>query len=229
MPRSRRPNRIASRAAGAAVLAAAASALAAAPASAFFEPFSRSGDLDGDPGVETVRTALSSFHGQRGTQVRVQDTCADGAELDQPISGTQESLARLNLVEADPEPGREVFLELRSGASGRAGEARVVAWRAPVEEGDCPDPRTLFRYSTPRSSSRPPRGALPGASSFAVKVRDVETALPGREIVLDEYFLGRRVPAACCPEFRKRRWLYYEPGVERYVAYDVAVKRLRVR
>ena len=197
-------------------------AMTAASALAFYEPFEKGGDLDGDPGVESARTAPVIVSGEQWTEVRVSDACPDGTTTDRRISGVEESLGHLRLVEADTVAGREVFVDLRSGASGRAGEFRLVAWRPAVP---CPAPRTLFSYATERSS-RPPRGALRGASNFRALVRNVERRFPGREVVLDEFFVGRG-GAGCCPSFRKRRYFRFDRRSDRYKRYRTRVTRLR--
>ena len=206
-----------------ALLAAAAIAAAtAASALAFYEPFERRGDLDGDPVVEQVRTAPYPVRGEQWTQVRVIDDCPNGAVVNRRISGVEESLGHLRLLKADTIAGREVFVDLRSGASGRAGEARLVAWR---RRGACSAPRRLFGYDTERSS-RPPRGALRGASSFAARVTNADRRFRGREVVLDEFFITRG-GAGCCPSFRKRRYLRYDRRADRYRQYRTRVTRLR--
>jgi hypothetical protein len=190
-------------------------ALSSATALSFYEPVTRSADLDGDSVQETARTVPRDMGGEQWTTVHVRDDCM-GGPVDRRIAGVQESLGFLRTRPADTVPGREVFVDLRSGASGRAGEARVVAWRA--GDTDCGQPRRLFAYSTGRSS-RPPRGALPGASNFQVQVRDITARFRGREVILDEYFLSRDRPASCCPRFRKRSLFRYDPLDDRYERY----------
>ena len=207
------------------LLGAALAAASGASALAFYEPVEKRGDLDGDAGIERARTAPRPVDGEQWTEVRVSDDCPDGTLTDRRISGVEESLARLRLVAADTRPGREVFVELRSGASGRNGEARLVAWRSTER---CPGPRRLFRYRTERSS-RPPRGALRGASNFGASVRDVERRFAGREVVLDEAFVTRRAPSGCCPSFQKRSYFRYDARSDRYRRYRTRVVRLPTR
>lgn len=208
------------------VLVAATIAMAAATsAPAFFEPVERRGDLDGDAGIERAFTAPRPVRGEEWTEVRVSDDCPAATATNRRISGVEESLGRLRLVAADTRPGREVFLDLRSGASGRNGETRLVAWRPTA---GCPAPRRLFAYR-PERSSRPPRGALRGAANFGAVVRDVERRFAGREVILDELYVTRRVPAGCCPSFRKRRYFRYDPRSDRYRRYRTRVTRLPTR
>ena len=197
-------------------------ALLCASAAAVFEAVTVRGDLDGDGDAETVSTVDPDGRGER-TQVNVSDECDAGGMVNRRIAGPQDSLAFLKLLRADRAPGREVFVDLRSGASGRVGEARLVAWR-PLSETSCRVPRNLFRYDSDRPSRRP-RGASE-ASSFGVVVRQLTRRYRGMEIVLDEFYVTRRVPAGCCPTFRKRSLFRYSLGRDRYVRYRTSVLRL---
>lgn len=198
-------------------------ALLCASAAAFFEATEVRGDLDGDGDPETVRTVDPDGTGQ-STQVNVLDECDVGGVTDRRIAGPEDSLAFLKLVRADRARGKEVFVDLRSGASGRNGQARVVAWR-PLSETSCRTPRNLFRYDS-RRPSRPPRGATE-ASNFAAAVRNVTRRYRGREVVLDEFYVTRRLPAGCCPTYRKRRYFRYVVSRDRYVRYRTRITRLR--
>ena len=223
-PRPRRPE-ARRRGLGLLLAAAAIAAAGGTAALAFYEPVERRGDLDGDAGIERAFTVPRSVRGEQWTEVRVSDDCPAATTTNRRVSGVEESLGRLKLVAADTRPGREVFLDLRSGASGRNGETRLVAWRP---TGGCPDPRRLFAYR-PERSSRPPRGALRGAANFGAVVRDVERRFGGREVILDEFYVTRRVPAGCCPSFRKRRYFRYDPRSDRYRGYRTRVTRLPTR
>jgi hypothetical protein len=200
-------------------------ALMCASAAAVFEPTERIGDLDGDMDNELVRAVDPDGRGER-TQVNISDECDSGGATDRRVAGPEESLASLKLVRADLARGSEVFVELRSGASGRNGQARVVAWR-PRSETSCRRPRYLFRYES-RRPSRPPRGASEYAN-FAAAVRNVTRRYRGREVLLDELYVTRRLPAGCCPSYRKRRYFRYSVARDRYVVYRTRLKRLRTR
>ena len=185
---------------------------APAAASAFYEPVSERGDLDGDGVAEEVRTVEA---GDDRTAVNVTDSCG----LDRRIAGVQDSLAFLKLLQADGLPGREVFIDLRSGATARVGEARVVALRDPDGDG-CGTPRQLWTYKRP---TRRPGGAAFFAS-FGAVVRDFDRRRAGREIRLDEHF-ARRGEAPCCPSIRKRSWYRFDSSRDRYVRYRTQVTR----
>jgi hypothetical protein len=205
-------------------------ALATAPALGFFEDHSVSGDLDGDGAAEQARTVKvpdSAYPGDDSfarTEVHVSDTCATGT-TDARVAGPQESLAFLKLPDADTRPGRELYAELRSGASGRAGEAHLVAWR-PSSTGACGEPHDLFAYRSSRYTRRP-RGTVT-MSTFAVVVKEIERRFRGREVRLTEGFV-RRGDAFCCPSVRKTSYLRYDAARDRYVRYRTRVRRLRVR
>src|SRR4051812_24477178 len=157
----------------------------AVPALGFYEDKSLPGDLDGDAATETVRTvrvqedpAAAPDDEVDRVQVNVSDSCA----ADTKVAGPQDSMAQLRLVPADTLPGSEVLVDLRSGASGRAGEFRLVAWR--LDGAGCGAPRDLFRYFSDRPTRRP-KGTV-GAASFGAKLKEIVKRFPGREIVLIE-------------------------------------------
>ena len=197
-------------------------AVAGGTASALYQPARANGDLDGDGDKEIARAIDANGDGQR-TAVHIRDDCPDGSEIDRLVSGVEDDLAFLKLYRADTRRGAEVFIDLRSGATGRVGQARLVAWRA-SPDGQCPRPRYLFRYFSSRAS-RPPRGASEN-SSFAMQVRNVTDRYRGREIVLDEFYVTREIPAGCCPSFQKRRLFRYSRALDRYVHYKTRVYRL---
>jgi hypothetical protein len=191
------------------------------PAQGFYEPLSVEGDMDGDGAAEQARSV--KYVDQREPDfdrvtVNVSDTCASGM-VDRRVAGPEDAVGHLKLVSADTQPGREVFIDLRSGASGRVGEARVVALRDPDGDG-CGEPRALFAYTRP---TRRPRGAE-FFGSFAARVRDVDRRRPGREVVLDERF-ARPGEAGCCASIRKTTWFRYDAGDDRYERYRTRVIR----
>ena len=208
------------------VLFAALVLLLAAPASAWVGPEQRIGDLDGDGQGETVSAKRVDIPGVANafdqTEIRVADTCPDGQQFEARIAGPQDNLALMRLKAADTRPGREVFVDLRSGAAGRLGEARLVAWRERAGF-PCAAPRNLFFYKDP---SRPPRGATRSVSSFLISVRNVVRRYRGLEIALDERFL-RRGDANCCGTFKKVTYWRYSRARDRYVRYRTVVRRVR--
>ena len=200
----------------------------AAPALAFVGPEQRSGDLDGDGGAETARAArvdLPRIDDQFDqTDVRVSDSCG-GQAIDQRILGPQDNLAVLRLRAADTRPGREVFADLRSGASGRLGEAGIVAWRE-ARGLPCRVPRRLFFYES-RNPTREPRGTK-GVTSFGVSLREQTRRYRGLEVTLDERFSGLTDPGYCGLTQKMTRYRY-SGRLDRYVRYQTRIKSLRRR
>jgi hypothetical protein len=198
----------------------------AAPASAFVEPITKRGNLDGDPGEETVLVrphrppdAETDF---RRTRVRVRDTCPSGP-IDRRIAPIHDNLERLRLRSADRRPGAEVFLVLRDGARGVLGEARLVAWRP--DPAACRKEKALFVYDSDRHTATP-RGGTGDIAYFDARMRDRARRFAGPEIVVDERFLRRGDP----PFFgsiKKLTFWRYHSGRDRYVRYDARVRRLR--
>jgi hypothetical protein len=205
---------------------AALSLVLALPASAFVEPITKRGDLDGDPGTETVlvrphRPTDAQDDFER-TQVRVRDTCPPGP-IDRRIAPVHDNLERLRLRRADRRPGAEVFVVLRDGARGVLGEARLVAWRP--DPAACRREKALFVYDSDRHTPTP-RGGTGDIAFFDARMRDRESRFPGPEIVVDERFLRRGDP----PFFgsiKKLTFWRYNLSRDRYVRYDAQVTRLR--
>ncbi|MGH8572647.1 MAG: hypothetical protein ACREX8_08735, partial [Gammaproteobacteria bacterium] len=125
--------------------------LAAAPAGAFVKPVTLMGDLDGDAEREKVEAVRVDVEGVEDrfdqTAIHVSDTCG-GQIVSRKVAGPQDNLVTLRLKYLDTRACREIFLDMRSGASGRLGEARVVAWRAGGTP--CRRPRSLFAYVSDR-------------------------------------------------------------------------------
>ena len=205
------------------VLTALLACVAAAPAAAFLKPVTLMADLDGDGDEERVEAVRVDLEGVDDmfdrTAIRVSDTCA-GQTVTRRIAGPQDNLALLRLKPIDPRRGREVFVDMRSGASGRLGEGRVVAWR---KRGACSRPRALFTYRSD-SPTRPPAGATDEISYFGLRARPLTRRYPGTELVLVEQFLRRGEPS-CCGSIRKTTLLRYSRAKDRYVVYRVGVRR----
>ena len=199
--------------------------IAVTPAAAFVEPVVVRDDLDGDrplEKVEAVRVDLPDVEDAFDrTAVRVTDTCR-GRSFTRRVAGPQDNLAKLRLKPVDPRPGKEIFVDLRSGAAGRLGEARVVAWRS--GGANCRRARSLFSYLSDRPTS-PPSGATRDVSFFSVRLRNLTRRHPGTEIVLTESFIRRRVDPPCCGSIRKTTLLRYSRGKDRYVPYGSSVRR----
>lgn len=196
----------------------------AAPAAGFFEDRSLSGDLDGDGTPETVRTVrvvADPATGPDDETDRVKVNVADTCPTDTTVTGVQDSVGFMRLVAADTRPGRELSVDLRSGASARAGEYRLVAWR--LDPAGCGTRRNLFRYLSEKPTRRP-RGTL-GPASFGVTVKELERGFRGKELVLSEGWL-RRGDSFCCPSVVKRSYYRYDSARDRYGRYKVRLRTL---
>ncbi len=197
--------------------------LVVAPAAAFVGPETRRGDLDGDRPLERVEAVRVDLRGVGDafdrTAIRVTDSCR-GRSVTRRVAGPQDNLATLRLKAVDPRPGKEVLVDLRSGASGRLGEARVVAWRRGGPS--CRRPRSLLAYFSDRPTSSP-RGATGEVSFFSVRLRNASRRYPGIEILLSERFLRRGDPP-CCGSIVKRTLFRYSRARDRYLRYRVTVR-----
>jgi len=193
----------------------------AAPAVAFQGKETRRGNLDRDRAVEVVRSERVDIKGVANefdrTKITVSDTCR-GRKVRRRIAGPQDNLVFIRLKRADTRPGREVFVDMRSGAASRQGEVRVMAWRR------C-KPRGLFVYRTTKPT-RAPKGSNGEVGSFTAKLRDVTKRYRGLEVALDERFLDKNDPE-CCGSFQKVSYWRYDRGRDRYVAYRSVVKRVK--
>jgi hypothetical protein len=204
------------------LLAATLLALAAPSAFALFEPKTRHVNLDGDAKAETVRTVkVPGPNGETddlaaGTEVAIQDDCGSI-----PVTGPQDALGHLSFPKADTHPGREVLVDLRSGASGRAGSIDLVGWRR--RASGCARPRTLFHYSSGQRV-RAPRGAEDKAG-FGARVRDLTSRFAGKELALSVYFT-KPGDALCCPSFHKTILYRYDRHRDVYRRYAARTKRL---
>jgi hypothetical protein len=198
--------------------------LTAAPAAAFLKPVTLMADLDGDSDLEEVEAYRIDVEGAEDrfdqTGIRVKDTCG-GQLVSRKIAGPQDNLVFMRLKPLDTRNGSEVFLDMRSGASGRLGEARVVAWRKDVS--GCRRARSLFTYKSDRPT-RSPSGATREVSFFNLRAKALSTRFRGTELRLVEQFLKRGEPG-CCGSIRKTTlWRYSRPK-DRYVRYRTSVRR----
>jgi hypothetical protein len=197
----------------------------AAPALGYLGPETRRGDLDGDGQLETVRAVRVHVRGVSKkfdqTAIEVSDTCQGGGTTRRRIAGPQDNLNILRLVRADTHRGSEVFTDLRSGASGRLGEARLVAWRR-TSGFPCRAPRYLFKYLSDHHTRTPP-GGNGDISAFRVRVRELTSRFRGRELTLDERFTRKGEPL-CCGSIEKLTYWRYSRSRDRYVRYRTVVK-----
>src|SRR5581483_12446199 len=177
-------------------------AATAVTAHATFKPKTVSGQMDSQPGNEQV-TAVEipdpsdpSNHDLSQVAVDVLKTCPSGP-TEQRIAGPQEALVTLRLVKADTRPGKEAFVDMRSGASGRFGELRIVSLRpGPAGSPNCEVPHDDFVYKSTRPT-RHPRGAS-ALTDFELTVRNFSRRYHGLELRLLEGW-AKPTDALCCP------------------------------
>jgi hypothetical protein len=214
-----------------------ASLIAAAGAGALGIGHPLSVNLDGDPQPERVvpqqycETATGDLHPPQPAcsedefprrRLEIEDVC-QGASVRREISSVQDTVDRLRVVEADGSRARpEVFFDMRSGATGRLGDLRVVRFD---DRPTCPAPHVLFRYPSKATLGRIPRGAE-GRVNFFARVRNYSARYRGREIQLAETYVDRN-DAFCCPSFRRVTYFRYRTGPDRYVRYRTDVKRIK--
>ena len=190
----------------------------AAPALGWLGPTEKHADLDGDGSAETVKTVRIPVPGVTDqhfdqTAVEIDATCK-GAPVTKRIAGPQDNLVLMRLRNADGRKGREVFVDLRSGAAARLGEARVVAWR------HC-KPRQLFRYKTDHHT-RTPRGGNGDITGFKAGYRKRKGS-PRLDVVLKEQFLRKGEPL-CCGSIRKTTIWRYSAARDRYFRLSSKVR-----
>jgi hypothetical protein len=194
----------------------------AVPAYGFLGPKEVRGDLDADGQLETVRAVrvdLPDVDDQFDqTAIEVSDQCGPQGTVTRRIAGPQDNLVLLRLKRADTRPGREVFADLRSGAAGRLGEARLVAWR------NCQD-RQLFAYRSDHHT-RTPRGGNGDISAFFVRVRNITKRYRGLEIALNERF-NRPGEPTCCASISKLTYWRYSRARDRYVRYRTKLRHFK--
>jgi hypothetical protein len=200
----------------------------AAPAFGFSGTVNKRGDLDGDSYRELVYTAQVDLPDVDTefdpTVINVNDRCESGDFVDERISGRQDNVVTLKLRKIDTRKGREVFFDMRSGASARQGEARVVAWRK-HSGATCRRARDLFKYRSTHPT-HPPRGTNGEVSSFDVKVRERARRFRGKEVVLSEVFTRPGDPL-CCGTVRKLSYWRYSRARDKYIRYKTKIKRRR--
>jgi hypothetical protein len=196
--------------------------VAVAPASGWLGPKQKSGDLAGDGSTETVRSVRVPVPGVTdqhfdATAVQIESVC-NGVPVTKRIAGTQDNLGLLRLRNADGRKGREVFVDMRSGASARLGEARVVAWR---KGSPCSRARQLFRYKTDHHT-RTPRGGNGDITGFSAGYRRRKGS-KALDVVLKEQFLRKGEPL-CCGSIRKTTFWRYSASLDRYFVLRSQVK-----
>jgi hypothetical protein len=197
-------------------------------------------NLDGDPTLERVvgQQLCESSDGSLGLpqpscpedqflrrRVVIEDTC-DGKPYTRDISSVQDTVDRLRVINADGATRRpEIFFDMRSGATGRGGDVRLV--RYDPTDGSCWQPHRLFRYPTRATLGRIPRGAE-GRIGFSPFLGNFSKRFGGREIRMIETYVDRD-DAFCCPSFRRVTYFRFRFGTDRYVRYRTRVSRIKKR
>jgi hypothetical protein len=200
-----------------------------------------SANLDAGPARERIvpqqvcRTSAGDIHLPQPTcsadefpqrRVVIEDVC-DGNPHISVISSVQDTVDRLRVVNADGvTPRPEIFFDARSGATGRAGDIRVVRYD-PVQGSLCWKPRRLFRYPIRATLGPVPRGAA-GHDGFGARLGNFGKLYKGREIRISETYVDSD-DAFCCPSFRRVTFFRYKAAVNRYVRYQTRVKRIKSR
>jgi hypothetical protein len=156
-------------------------------------------------------------------RIEIEDTC-NGAPSTRVISSAQDDVYRLGVTEADGSSDRpEIFFDLRSGATGRAGDIRVVRYGKAGDQG-CPEPRALFRFPSRRTLGRIPRGAA-GRDSFDVALHDYTRRYRGKELRVTETYVDRDDPF-CCPTFKRVTRFRFDRRRDLYVRYRTKVSKI---
>jgi hypothetical protein len=199
----------------------------AAPASGLFKEKSVSGNLDSDANIEKAvaervpDAADPNDDTLAQTAVDIVDTCGStGVHV--RVAGPQEALVTLKLINADTHPGKDVLADLRSGASGRVGEIRLVSWRPTSGSPICAAAHDLFKYRSSHPTHRP--AGTVAMTDFVVSVKDFTRRFRGNELRLSEGW-ATRTDALCCPTFEKTSFYRYVPARDRFIRYHTDLTR----
>jgi hypothetical protein len=158
-------------------------------------------------------------------RIEVEDSC-DGKQFTFAISSVQDFVDRLRVTNADGTTKRpEIFFDIRSGATGRGGEAGVVRILDDRRGTTCPRVKVLFRYPSKATRGRIPRGAA-GRDSWSPILRDFTRRYRGKEIRLIETYVDRN-DAFCCPSFERVTYFRFSRPRDRYVRYRTHVRRIK--
>jgi hypothetical protein len=156
-------------------------------------------------------------------RIEIENTCA-GKPLILAVSTVQDTVDRLRIVEADGATARpEIFFDMRSGATGRGGEAAVVRL-GDERPGACTTVSMLFRYPTRSTLGRVPRGAS-GHDSWSPVLLPARVGT-SRRIRLTETYVDRN-DAFCCPSFKRVTLFRYSRKRDRYVRGRTHVMRIK--
>jgi hypothetical protein len=195
-------------------------ALAAVPALAQETEPPRSIDvqLDDDAPLESLGEELvRDRYGYAQRRPFVADDCEDGVGHRWFLGPRRDSVAVLEARELDGvAERREILVEGRSGAAGRAGYTKV--WRHNSVAGVCAAPRALFSYVSGAPSPRPPRGYY--VANYGVTVRR------DRSLRLFESLARNSEPAIAARRQRVSVWRY-SPSRDRFTRRSSRVSRIR--
>jgi hypothetical protein len=157
-------------------------------------------------------------------RIVVVDTC-NGAPHPVVVSSVQDTVDSLRVANFDGRKDRpEIFYDMRSGASGRVGETRVLRWQN-ASAGACPAARTLFLYPSRKTRGRVPRGAR-YHDNYSARLNDFSKRYRGEEIRLTETYVDRNDPF-CCPSFKRTTYFRYSAARDAYRRYATQVKRIK--
>jgi hypothetical protein len=202
-------------------------ALLVPAAAAFRAPVDRPFQLDGDRRAERV-IAIKDDNpnlpdAQDATTLQIRDVCSNGNVITRKIADGQLDLTRLGRVRvADRRAGNEVLYNL---ATGRQGEAAIVAWRT-RRSANCRAPRKLFLYQSGRPARPLPFGAI-SIQRYGVTVRNLTRRYAGPEVRLTEYFLAAG-GSDTQPGFKRTTSFRYDRRRDRFRRYGrVGVRDLR--
>jgi hypothetical protein len=158
-------------------------------------------------------------------RIEVEDSCG-GKPFILAISSVQDFVGRLRITNADGTTKRpEIFFDLRSGATGRGGEAQVVRIVDERPGRECPSEQILFGYPSKSTLGRIPRGAA-GRDSWSPALRDLTRRYRGKEIRMSETYVDRN-DAFCCPSFERVSYFRFSRPRDRYVRYRTRVERIK--
>jgi hypothetical protein len=199
-----------------------------------------SANLDSDPALERVvpRQLCEAADGTLTAsppacsddqfprrRIEVEDSCG-GKPYVFAISSVQDFVDRLRITNADGTTKRpEIFFDIRSGATGRGGEALVVRILDERPGQVCPRVEVLFRYPSKSTLGPIPRGAV-GHDSWSPVLRDFTHHYRGKEIRLIETYVDRD-DAFCCPSFKRVSYFRFSRAKDAYVRYRTRVSRIK--
>ncbi|HEV2752264.1 MAG TPA: hypothetical protein VGV36_00370, partial [Solirubrobacteraceae bacterium] len=190
-------------------------------------------DVDRDGVTEEIRFRETSCFGEDGDSappcpedglregyVELVDECAEGTVRTR-LTGTGENVSLARLVDIDGDGDRlELAVELRSGATGRGVDARVLRFAA--GEGDCARRKTVFAFPRQSTRGRAPRGAAFQTGSMTTGGFGATTK--SRLRVLSTYV--RPSDGQCCPTYARTSIWTYSPSRDRFTRISTRVDRL---